>query len=238
MFSGATNGNTYSHIIYTLDIKRDKPGVAKEMRNYYKDLQADADLVDLTIFNEIFLHRGYQLDSEFRKLSTKQYGAGIQRANFSNGQTSANKVNTFVKGKTNRKIEYIVQPDALNADTRAVLISGAHLHGKWERPFDKRKSYAGSFNGVPVGFMTTLDRFNYVNLMDLGAAAIEMDYADSDLSLVIVLPDYHLSVHQYRLRDYDWTKITANMQRRWVNLHLPKFRALFQFSLNPVINNV
>lgn len=83
-----------------------------------------------------------------------------------------------------------------------------------------------------------LDTFNYAVLPELGASAVEIDYADSDLSLVVVLPDNNLSALQNKLRTYNWLDITANMQRRYVDLHLPQFRSYFQFSLNSVMTNV
>lgn len=86
--------------------------------------------------------------------------------------------------------------------------------------------------------LSVLDVFNYVVLPELGATAVEIDYADSDISLVIVLPDRNLSALQNKLRTIDWLTITANMQRRYVNIDLPKFRSYFQFSLNSVMTNV
>lgn len=158
MFSAATNGNTYTQLVNGLGVQRNKAKVAKQMRNYYKDLKEDADAADLTIFNRIFVQKGYKLNSSFRKLATKQFGANVKKLNFADAYPSAEKVNTFVEGKTNQTIQDVVRPngDMFSADTRSVLVSGAYLHGNWDRPFDQQKSYYGSFNGLPIKFMTTL----------------------------------------------------------------------------------
>lgn len=157
MFSAATNGNTYTQLVDGLGVQRNKAKVSKQMRNFYKDVKEDAGDADLTIFNRIFLQRGYKLNSSFKKLATKQFGAGIKSLNFANAYPSAEKVNTFVERKTNQTIQDVVRPngDMFSADTRATLVSGAYLHGNWDRPFDQQKSYWGSFNGLPIQFMTT-----------------------------------------------------------------------------------
>lgn len=157
MFSAATKENTYTQLVDGLGVQRNKARVAKQIRKYYKNLRDDADDADLTIFNRIYVQKSYKLNASFGKLANNQFGASVKQLNFADAYRSAEKVNTFVEGKTNRTIQDVVRPngDMFSANIRAALVSGAYLHGNWDRPFDKQNSYWGSFNGLPVEFMTT-----------------------------------------------------------------------------------
>lgn len=68
-------------------------------------------------------------------------------------------------------------------------------------------------------------KLNYAKLMDLDSTALEMHYADSDLSFVIVLPNRRmgLSSLEKNLKNYDWAKITDQMQSTDVVLTIPKY---------------
>lgn len=157
MFSTATNGNTYTQLVDGLGVQRNKAKVAKQMQNYRKDAKEDAGAAVLRIFNRIFVQKSYKLKTNFKNFATKRFGAGIKSLDFADAFPSAEKVNTFVEGKTNGTIQDVVRPngDMFSADTRAVLLSGAYFHGEWDRPFDKQKSYWGSFNGLGVEYMST-----------------------------------------------------------------------------------
>lgn len=246
MLSQAAKANTYQQLVTGLDIKRNKAKVAKQIPKFYEDLQDDAGSADLTIFNEIFVQKGYKLEQAFKKVATKKFNAGIQKVDFTAqksgyaGWPAADTINNFVKGNTNNTIQDVVRPIGalFSADTRAVLVNGAYFSGEWARPFNPQKSFSGSFNGLPHPFMTTLDTFNHADLPDLGASAVEMEYANSDYSLVIVMPNVYLTALQNSLQNYDWSKITKAMRPKYVNLTVPKFRSYLQFSLNSALSSV
>lgn len=61
------------------------------------------------------------------------------------------------------------------------------------------------------------EKFNFVSALDdLDASALEMKYADSKLSFVIVLPKSRTgwSALEAKLKDYDLTKIIDKMRSR------------------------
>lgn len=238
MLSQAAKANTYQQLIAGLKIKKNKAKVAKQMPKFYRDMEDDAGSADLTIFNEILVQKGHKLDPAFRQVATKKFNAGIQKVNFTEersgyaGWPAATTINDFVKAKTNNTIQDVVRPVGalFSADTRAVLVDGAYFSGEWARSFDPQRSYWGQFNGVPINYMNVLDTFNHADLPDLYASAVEMEYANSDYGLVIVMPNVDLYALQNALQIYDWSKITKQMQPKYVDLTLPKSRSYFQLS--------
>lgn len=189
------------------------------------------------IANKIYVKENYELSDEYKSL-LNYFVASAENINFADAIQSARIINTWVMEKTNNLIRDLIQPESLNADTRLILINAIHFKGKWKHSFDKRYTFQEDFylNDLDrryVSMMNIYGDFRYANLPNLDAKAIELPYDNSDLSMVVVLPNKKTGLSQLekKLRNVNLEQITDNMHTYKISVKLPKFKAEFSVDL-------
>lgn len=82
--------------------------------------------------------------------------------------------------------------------------------------------------------------YNYGVLSDLDAAAIELKYSESDLAFLIILPNTKvgLSELETKLKDYDLTKVSDQLNQQKVKVAIPKFKVKFTVNLKNILISV
>lgn len=241
MLSQGAIGSVYQQLVSGLGISNDKTVVANQVQNYNQELQQIARSAEIITANQIFVQNNFQLESTFQNVATQQFLAGIQQTDYSN-VASIDLINSYAKRQTHSMIENVVVENAgmISSNTRVVAVNSIYFGGSFNHRFNKNDSFEGLFNGSDqIGFMTTTETYNHAVLPDLGATAIEMEYVNSNLTLVVVLPTKNnLNELVAKLQNYDWNKITSQMQPKTVKVTLPKFGASAQVSLNTYLNDV
>lgn len=245
LLSQGANANTFEELRKGLHLSADKSAAADQFHEYYGLLEKSVGKSTLSIANQIYVQNGYQINKNFQEVAVKKFLSGIEALNFAESVPSAKKINDFVEVKTKEKIKDLIKPDMLNADTRVVLVNAIYFKGDWEYKFNKDRTYEGDFfvsetEKVPVEFMTIKKKFNYGVLDDLDATALEMKYANSNFSFVIVLPNSRtgLPALESKLHNYYLAKITQQMYSQEVDVTIPKFKVEFEINLNDVLKKV
>ena len=180
---------------------------------------------------------------------------------------SANAINKWVEQKTNDKIKDLIKPDLLDQFTRMVLVNAIHFKGTWLHQFDKDRTHPLPFwisatesvvsspfcfsfyqfmdffifvlfQDVPT--MSIKKHFNYGMFEELDSAVLEMTYRDSDVSMLIILPNKRdgLAELEKKLESFDLDQILSNMGREEVEVFLPKFKIEFEFDLGDTLKEV
>lgn len=243
LLSQGANGGTYKELVNSLDIDDDRTVVANQLQSYYQNLQKSAGSTTMSIVNQIYVQIGYQLNQTFQNVAVEKFDSGVKPLNFTDAVNSAQAINTFVEAKTNNKIMDVVSSSMFDASTRLVLVNAVYFKGQWKRAFDPKKTTQGQFHfnsggSGPVNFMNSIDTFNYANVGY--ASALELPYANSNFSFIIVLPTEQtgLNALRDRLVAIDWTTIVDKMSPQKVQAIIPKFKAHLQISLNQILKNV
>lgn len=165
--------------------------------------------------------------------------------NFANSQASSETINRFVAEKTQGKITNLIKPEILDADTRVVLINAIYFKGDWQHKFEKSQTKKDDFftsetETIKADFMHIRKSFNYSYIMALEAAVLEMKYANSDLSFVIILPNKRngLSTLEEKLKNFDFKKMIGSLFTYEVIVTIPKFKIEFEINLNYILAKV
>lgn len=243
--SQGTNGNSLEQIKSGLHVKSGKSEIADEYFQYHDLLGRDAGNVSFSIANQLFVQDGFALNKNFKEVATQKFFSGVEKVDFAKKVEAAATINHFVAKKTHDKIKEIVTPDQLSADSRVVLVNAIHMRAKWEKPFPpyntyKQNFYANKVDKASVDFMHDLTEYNYGSFADLDASVLEMKYLDSDLSLVIFLPNSRtgLSALENKLKDYDVPKFLMHMSKQLVKVSIPKFKIDYEVKLNDILTRV
>lgn len=244
-FSPGANGKTFEELHLGLHLSDDKMANANNFHDFGKLLEKSVGQSTLTIANRIYVQNDFDINQQFKEVATQKFASNIEALNFAESDSSASTINKFVKEKTNGRIENLIQPDMLDSLTRMALVNTIYFKGVWKYQFDSHYTCKGSFyinekDTCSVDFMATNEDFNYCKLVDLDAAALEMKYAGSNLSLVILLPNSRtgLSTLESKLCNFDLTKIIQRMGVQHVMVKIPKFKVEFELNLNDLLQKV
>lgn len=242
----ATNGTTLDELRSGMHLSGDKATLANEFPGYLDLLHRNVGSNStLSIANQIYVQKHYQLNANFKTVVAQRFLSGIESVNFADSKTSADTINRFVEEKTNGKIKSFIAPDQLDATTRAVIVNAIHFKGQWHQQFDKSKTVRGEFytnetETESVEFMTAKDYFNSTNLIALNARALELKYANSNYSFMIILPDNRtgLTDLESKLKYVNLADVASQMSFDEIEVTIPKFNIEYEIKLNDVLKNV
>ncbi|XP_031616655.1 uncharacterized protein LOC116336730 [Contarinia nasturtii] len=245
LLSQATNRSTFEQLKTGLHLSGDKKSIANQFQEHYGLLERGAGNTTFSIANNIYVQKGYSIKQNLQKVAIDKFQSGIESVNFEDNEETARIINKFVEEKTNRRIIDLIKSDTLGSDSRVVLINAIYFKGEWEQKFyeystNKSDFYINETEKVPVDLMNIDEWFNYVDLSDLNASALEMKYADSNFSMVVILPNSRtgLSTLESQMKDCDLKTIVANMSMQKVEIWIPKFEHEFELKLNNVLMNM
>lgn len=199
----------------------------------------------LKIANKVYAMKNYQVKADFNEIATKKFHSEAETLDFSENIGSASKINEWVEGKTNNLIKDLISPDSLSGDTRMVLVNAIYFKGFWQHQFPKHNThkapfYTSEIDSFEVDTMNVKAHFKYGIFTELEASAIELPYKDSDMSMLIILPNSKtgLSGLEEKLKTVDLADLTQKMYSTEVSVSLPKFKIEFQVSLPDVLKKV
>lgn len=216
-------------------------------RNYHSLLAKYENGTMLKIANKVYVMENHELQDGFSESLVQNFNSKPENINFEKTGEAANLINAWVESKTNDKIKNVISPDTLGADTRLVLVSAIHFKGEWDEKFPEvytsdREFYTDEKNFVMVPTMVSEGSFYYAELDDLDSTAVGMTYKDSDLLMLIILPNSRtgLGALEEKLRSLPLTTLKSKFakKRNKIEIFLPKFQAEFQIELKEPLKNV
>ncbi|XP_004526014.1 serine protease inhibitor 42Dd isoform X2 [Ceratitis capitata] len=239
---GAT-GETGAEIDRGLGLPSNDVAIIADTFHNVLDTYKDSPI--LKIANKIYIMEGYKILEQFNEIATTKFFSAADSINFGNSASAAGTINKWVESKTNNLIKDLISPDALNGDTRVVLINAIHFKGEWKYQFPKSATrednfYLNEVDSVRVPMMNLKESFAYGVIPELDAAVLEMPYKDTDLSMVVILPNSRTGLPslQEKLKNFDLSAITQRLYRTKVIVKFPKFKAEFDIELSDALTKL
>ncbi|XP_061390378.1 alaserpin-like, partial [Musca vetustissima] len=173
--------------------------------------------------------------------------ATVENIDFSKSDDAASAINKWVEHSTDGTIQNLVSSTTLNSDTRIFLLSAIHFKGEWLTEFPSEATSQQDFfinnpNTVIKLPMMYKRELAYYNIFpELNATALRLPYKNSDLSMLILLPNSidGLTALQEKLKDISFASIANQIEdRTYVQIYLPKFRTEFEMELKGVLSKM
>ncbi|HSV62097.1 MAG TPA: serpin family protein [Chthoniobacterales bacterium] len=185
--------------------------------------------ITLAVANRLFAQKSYGFRENFLALVKERYGAALEPMDYAKDASGATeRINSWVQEQTRNRIRDLIPRGALNAGTRLVLVNAIYLKAPWATPFLKGLTEPRPFHvrgGEPVNVPTMFDYERSCGYAKReGYTAVTIPYLDSELQLLILLPDDVNGLGALG------KKITPEIfddaikfERRGVTIYLPKF---------------
>src|SRR5271157_958384 len=195
----------------------------------------------LHVANRLWGQQGYHFLPDFLAVTRDFYHAELAQVDFS-GQTELARetINQWVEKQTQEKIKDLVPCGAIKPLTRLVLTNAIYFKGDWTRPFPKAATrdelfHLSSDQTTTSPLMHKTDDFKFAAVD--GLKALELPYGNGDLATIVLLPDAidGLGALEQKLSPESLTRWTSGLQKRKVQVFLPRFKLTSEFSLSTVL---
>lgn len=241
----AANGDTFKQMRKSLYLEDNKILIADHFHKYNELIKNNNAKTSLLIANQIYVKEGYSLKKTFQNIATEKFSCSVESLNFFNNIQAAQTINQFVDDKTNGKITNFIQAQDIDNDIALMLINAVYFKSDWKHKFNKSLTQPDNFyinenETVQVDFMKILSNFHIGRIDELEASALEMKYANSKYSFMILLPWSRtgLSTLETKLKKFDLTMITKSYTEYAVDVKIPKFKTEHDLKLNDILKNV
>lgn len=211
----------------------------KEIIHKYKNNQ------QLQIFNKIYLDILTKVNKNFQNESEKNFLSEIETIDLKKYEKSANQINKWIIKNTNGKIQKLFDSNDCNSDTRLLLLNVIYFKGHWKFPFNKELTQKDNFwitdnESIQIDMMIVRNKFKIKGDRNLNAMIIEIPYAESDLSILLLIPIKRNGLHnlELKLKETNLTELSKGLVERNCELALPKFKIGIDIDLKDVLKLV
>jgi serpin B len=196
----------------------------------------------LRVANALWAEQNQKFLSGYLVLTKANYGAGFRPVDF---EKHADKVrltiNDWVAQQTENKIQNLLQPGSVTADTRLIITNAIYFKGTWQTQFQKPQTqnedfYLTASQTVTAPLMHISGGYSYFNGGTFQALSIP--YKSGDLAMIVLLPNDigGLAALEQQLSASNLAAWIGKLQfAHKVNLTLPKFTLTQQFVLNDTL---
>ncbi|MFZ1043137.1 MAG: serpin family protein [Anaerolineales bacterium] len=200
--------------------------------------------MQLNIANALWAEQTYSFQQAYLDLIAKNYGAGIQLADFiKNFDPVRLQINSWVSNQTKNKINDLLAPGSVNPSTRMVLVNAIYFKADWAVPFDANNTSDSTFNLLD-GSQSQVKMMNNGELTlsyakGDGYQAVELPYNGNTAAMDIIMPDsgnfqsFESALDAQKIND-----IFNSMQSTPIALGLPKFTFTANFSLSDQLKSL
>jgi len=186
--------------------------------------------MQVDIANAIWAEKTYTFEADFLDTLAENYGAGVNLLDFVNApDPSRLTINSWVANQTDDKIQNLLPPSSIDSSTELVLTDAVYFNAAWETPFDPSNTFNGPFtrldgSTVTVSLMYS-DFVSFPATQGTNFVAASLPYADTRLSLVVVVPDAgQFSQVESSLNATTLASLVAGLTNQQVLLTLPRFK--------------
>jgi serine protease inhibitor len=228
------SGSTYDQMRSTLAF-----GAASdpEISDSYKSLVAllsDLDpIADFRVGSSLWYRNDFPVNQSFVDASLSAFGAQVSPLDFASA-SSAQTINTWVTGATTGRIASIVE--GVDATQSMVLMNAIYFRGILRDRFDPAFTTGGVFHGVAgeqgSRFMYRTGQMRY--FASGASEAVDLPFGNGAFTLTVVLPRAGTSIdaNVALFQGGGWSHYTGQMRELGMQLFMPRFRILWDRTLN------
>ncbi|KAL3308561.1 hypothetical protein Ciccas_012905 [Cichlidogyrus casuarinus] len=207
------------------------------MEEFYRDNEEE-NAAKLVCANKVLVSVKYPISKKYLELLQERFKSTSQIVDFeSKAIEISQQVNEFVSQTTNGKISKVCEPDDFSSDTVIFLMNAVYFKGFWRYQFSPDKTIESNFhriNDAPKKIqMMHSDRQIRMEAKDDDPdfSAIQMDFRDSQMSMILILPkrsDGLMELQKRLFHEPDSIKAfrnaISNFHTFLVDIMLPKFK--------------
>ncbi|MFO0548530.1 MAG: serpin family protein [Polyangiaceae bacterium] len=229
MTYGGAAGSTADEMKKTLYFQGSQGDVMKGMGDLAGWVESPGRPITIRIANQLFGEKTFGFEPAYLDAMKASYGAPLEPLDFKNDSAGAlSRINGWVEEKTEKRIQNLLEPPAINSGTRLVLVNAIYFLGKWSVPFRKEATNDQDFSVTKsdkkrVPTMHQTGGFDYAEVGD--TSVLRMPFGDNTVAMYIFLPKSvdGLAALETSLDPAKLDELVKKVKREEVVISLPKF---------------
>ncbi|KAM8708078.1 hypothetical protein ACLKA7_015105 [Drosophila subpalustris] len=197
--------------------------------------------------SRIYVARDVPIMSKYQKESSDIFNTTVEKVDFRNSAKTVSQMNSWTAKLTNYKLNTVFTE--IENEAKIMTLSAFYFEGKWKFPFnplDTRKASffmpekTGGFHTALVDTMKRKGRYKYSYIYKLNAYAIEIPYAELDISMIILLPKDMDGVEGLvqKLGSVHLHEAAPRMEMTNLRILLPKFKIGSMLTLRAALESL
>lgn len=227
-WSGA-RGQTAQQMQQALHLEGTPAQVTQAAGALARQLQDPARPIRFRIANRLFGEKSYHFEQPWLDATQAAFGAPLEALDFRHAAEAARRrINAWVGQQTGQRIQNLIPPGGLDAETRLALVNAIYFLGDWEQPFSADQTVPLPFHGTAAAqndVPTMFQRGHFGYAEQDGYKALELPYQGRNMSMLLVLPDAvdGIAALEQSLDAGKLDALVAALQADTVKVWLPKF---------------
>ncbi|KAK4881719.1 hypothetical protein RN001_005038 [Aquatica leii] len=198
----------------------------------------------LTSVNKIYLANDFKINEYFKNIAISIYNSDIENIDFNYKEEAADKINQWVKEKTNNTITDFINDKDFDKSTLSVIANAMYFNANWMYQFDPNLTkpttfYIDDVRQVEIDMLYKKMPVNtYVNEL-LGAKYLELPYEGGEVSMTIILPKEkgQLKMLQDNI-ELILVKPPYKKLKSLTHIWIPKFQMKYSIDLKPLLTKL
>jgi serpin B len=212
--------------------------INESLNEVFKVVNEPTDAYVLRTANRLYIEKSYDVLQSYLDVVRKHFQSDCIPSDFKGKpQEVVQEVNSWVEKITNDKIKDLVPVEAVNGDTRLILVNAIYFKGDWKNPFEEAKTVKKPFHvsqnkTVDVDMMhAKLKTFKFTATDTCQVLGIP--YKSQDLAMFFVLPTTRngLQALEKELTGPALIELIHHVYTTEVEVQLPKFKLEKSFDL-------
>jgi len=242
MTLAGSKGDTRSQLaafLKTSDLSDDVVGDSYHaiFQNYKKD-------DSLHSANLLYTSDQFGINKEYQHHLMYHYLATAKQVDFGQSDAITAEINGAVETETKGKIKDLIPKGTLDASTAVVLVNAVHFKGFWLEQFNTSNTKPQDFTAIDgtvskVPMMSQKAKFTSARHDDLGARSLTLDYKDSNLSMLILLPNEDTGLPEVELSLANKVSSLASLMEQGfesdIRVQIPKFSLEYEVELTKTL---
>ncbi|XP_037825050.1 serine protease inhibitor 42Dd-like [Lucilia sericata] len=199
----------------------------------------------LFLANGIYIPAGFKISPEFNRILKDNFESLVENVNFAENKLTIDKINKWIEQQTNDKVKHVLHENDIDPFTNVLLVNGLYFKGKWKYAFNKEETKTADFKLnlkeiSKVDLMHIRGKFSYAQLKDIKAQALELPFNNTDMALIIILPDdiEGLAELEKHLKSLEFNYIPSRLAFKDVCAYIPKFRIEHEQDLRETLEKI
>lgn len=244
MVAEGASGKTASQIYKGLDLSDNIPQNHAGFASILSSLSGKNAGYSLSVADALWVEKTYPFRQSFIGLLNEYYNATAYPADFTgNPNAVGSAINAWVSNKTYGKIQNLLPAGSLTTTTKAVLVNAVYFHGMWKHKFNRADTTDQNFYVNPSQTVSVPMMYQQLNASyyDNGTIQVlELDYNDSNVTMLIVLPksSFNVSGVEKGLSAAGIKSIEHSLGYVPVRVWLPRFNITESMGMNQLFESL
>ena len=236
-FAGAT-GETADAISRALGVSTvSRESALEEFSALQTAFEQPDESLKLKTANAVWVDLSVPLNEDFASEVAKIFKAKFERLRF-NDPESERQINEWVSAKTEGKISRLLQAPP---SPPMFLADAVYFHAPWANPFLKQADTEQPFHladgsTLKVTMMKQNGHFQYAKTPDY--EVVFLPYVGNRFGMYCFLPDGGADSLVAKLRESDWSEVSASLRPSRGSVALPKFTVQYDATLNQALTRL